>query len=151
MDWMALLAIVVSLLLIGFFAGIEIAFVSANKLSIELRKKQGSFTGKTWSEYADSPARFIGTTLIGFNILLVIYGLLWSDFMDGFWHNSWWNISNPYLHLVIETSASAICLLFFEFILRGKLTGNNSRRKQRVHPLPPPAGDKWSNYLKSQS
>jgi putative hemolysin len=70
MDWMALLAIIISLLLIGFFAGIEIAFVSANKLSIELRKKQGSFSGKTWSKYADHPARFIGTTLIGFNIIL---------------------------------------------------------------------------------
>jgi putative hemolysin len=125
MDWMALLAIVASLLFIGFFAGIEIAFVSANKLSIELRKKQGSFTGKTWSKYADSPARFIGTTLIGFNILLVIYGLLWSDFMDGFWHNSWWNISNPYLHLVFETSISAICLLFFEFTFKAIFRARN--------------------------
>jgi len=125
MDWTALLAIIISLLLIGFFAGIEIAFVSANKLSIELRKKQGSFSGKTWSKYADHPARFIGTTLIGFNILLVIYGLLWSSFMDGFWHNSWWNISNPYLHLIIETSASAICLLFFEFIFKAIFRARN--------------------------
>jgi magnesium and cobalt exporter, CNNM family len=125
MDWMALLAIIISLLFIGFFAGIEIAFVSANKLSIELRKKQGSFSGKTWSKYADSPARFIGTTLIGFNILLVIYGLLWSHFMDKFWHNSHWDIQNPYIHLVIETSVSAICLLFFEFIFKAIFRARN--------------------------
>ena len=70
---MALLAIAFSLLFIGFFAGIELAFVSANKLSIELNRKQGTHTGKVWGGYADSPAKFIGTTLIGFNVILVIY------------------------------------------------------------------------------
>ena len=122
MDWIALFAIFISLILIGFFSGIEIAFVSANKLSIELRKKQGTFSGKIWGEYAESPARFIGTTLIGFNIILVVYGLFWSSFMAGVWHNKIgdfsWNITNPYLHLVIETIVSTICLLFFEFTFK---------------------------------
>lgn len=129
MDWIALFAILISLLLIGFFSGIEIAFVSANKLSIELRKKQGTFSGKTWGEYADKPARFIGTTLIGFNIILVIYGLLWSGFMTGIWHNRIgefsWNITNPYLHLVIETIISTFCLLFFEFIFKAFFRAKN--------------------------
>jgi CBS domain containing-hemolysin-like protein len=39
MDWMALIAIIISLVLIGFFAGVEIAFVSVSKLSVELKKK----------------------------------------------------------------------------------------------------------------
>ena len=122
MEWSALIAIAASLLFIGFFSGIEIAFVSANKLSIELRKKQGSYTGKVWGKYADSPAKFIGTTLIGFNIILVVYGLLWSTFLDGVWHNKIgnysWNYTNPYLHLFIETIFSTFCLLFFEFIFK---------------------------------
>ena len=122
MDWIALFGIFLSLIIIGFFAGIEIAFVSANKLSIELKKKQGTYSGKIWGQYADSPARFIGTTLIGFNIILVIYGLFWSGFMRDVWHNSIgdfsWNITNPYLHLVIETIVSTICLLFFEFTFK---------------------------------
>ena len=80
MEWTALIAIFISLLLIGFFSGIEIAFISANKLSIELKRKQGTFSGKIWSEYSDNPARFIGTTLVGFNILIVVYGLLWGRF-----------------------------------------------------------------------
>ena len=58
MDWTSLIAITASLFLIGFFAGIEIAFVSVSKLSIELRKKQGSYTGKTWSAFMEKPARF---------------------------------------------------------------------------------------------
>jgi len=128
MDWIALLAIFASLLVIGFFSGIEIAFVSANKLSIELRKKQGSFSGKTWSEYADKPARFIGTTLVVFNILLVVYGLLWSSFMSPVWNWSKWkeyDIDNTYIKLIIETIFSTALLLFVEFIFKAFFRAKN--------------------------
>lgn len=128
MDWIALFAIFLSLILIGFFSGIEIAFVSANKLSIELRKKQGTYSGKTWGEFAENPARFIGTTLIGFNIILVIYGLLWSSFMGPLWDLSFWkrfNTQNPYIRLVVETALSTLCLLFFEFIFKAFFRAKN--------------------------
>jgi len=116
MDWSALIAISLALILISFFSGIEIAFVSASKLSVELKKKQGSYSGKIWSAYMDKPARFIGTTLIALNILLVVYGLLWSDILVGFW--KFWRIDNFYIKLVAETCASTIILLFFEFIFK---------------------------------
>ncbi len=116
MDWTSLIAIIASLILIGFFAGIEIAFVSVSKLSIELRKKQGSYVGKTWSAFMEKPARFIGTTLIALNILLVVYGLLWSNILDGFWE--YWDISNPFIKLTVETIFSTVLLLFFEFIFK---------------------------------
>ena len=116
MDWTSLIAIGASLLLIGFFAGIEIAFVSVSKLSIELRKKQGSYSGRVWSVFMEKPARFIGTTLIALNILLVIYGLLWSDILDSFW--KYWGIENPFLKLAVETIISTVLLLFFEFIFK---------------------------------
>jgi putative hemolysin len=128
MEWTALFAIFISLILIGFFSGIEIAFVSANKLSIELKKKQGTFSGKIWSEYADNPARFIGTTLVGFNILLVIYGLLWSSFMDPLWNLDFWkriDISNTYIRLIVETLLSTIILLFFEFVFKAFFRAKN--------------------------
>jgi CBS domain containing-hemolysin-like protein len=129
MDWIALLAILISLLLIGFLSGVEMAFVSANKLSIELRKKKGTYSGKIWGAFADKPARFIGTTLIGFNVILVIYGLFWSNFMAGVWHNQIgdysWNINNPYFHLIIETIVSTFCLLFFEFVFKAYFRAKN--------------------------
>ncbi|MEO6550587.1 MAG: hemolysin family protein [Ferruginibacter sp.] len=129
MDWTALIAILISLVFIGFFAGVEIAFVSANKLSIELRKKKGTYSGRIWGEYADNPARFIGTTLVAFNVILVVYGLFWSSFMSGVWHNTIgtysWDITNPYLHLIIETIASTFCLLFFEFIFKAFFRAKN--------------------------
>ena len=116
MDWMALMAMAIALILIGFFSGVEIAFVSASKLSVELKKKQGSYSGRIWSVYMDRPARFIGTTLVALNILLVVYGLLWSDILAGFW--KFWGISNFYIKLVVETCASTLILLFFEFIFK---------------------------------
>jgi len=85
MDWIALLAIFISLIFIGFLSGIEIAFISANKLSIELSKKQGTPSGKTWGEFSDKPTKFIGTILVGINFLLVIYGLLIGDMLFPVW------------------------------------------------------------------
>lgn len=116
MDWMAVIAMGIAVILIGFFAGIEIAFVSASKLSVELKKKQGSYSGRIWASYMEKPARFIGTTLVALNILLVVYGLLWSDVLVNFW--KFWGINNFYIKLVAETCASTFILLFFEFIFK---------------------------------
>lgn len=128
MDWITPIAILISLLFVGFFAGIEIAFVSANKLSIELRKKQGTFSGKVWGEYAEKPAKFIGTTLICFNIILVVYGVLWSSFMEPLWKLDFWkkfNTENPYIRLLVETILSTLLLLFFEFIFKAFFRAKN--------------------------
>ena len=116
MDWTTIIAIAIALLLISFFSGIEIAFISVSKLSIELKKKQGGYTGKIWSAFMENPARFIGTTLLIFNILLVIYGLLWSDVLESVW--IYWGIENPYIKLASETVISTFILLFFEFIFK---------------------------------
>ncbi|MEO6455668.1 MAG: hemolysin family protein [Ginsengibacter sp.] len=116
MDWTALIAMALALLLIGFFSGIEMAFISASKLSVELKKKQGSYSGRIWAAYMEKPARFIGTTLISLNILLVVYGLFWSDILEGFWN--FLRIRNFYIKLLVETCASTFILLFFEFIFK---------------------------------
>src|SRR5450432_475979 len=116
MDWTAIIAMALALILIGFFSGIEMAFISASKLSVELKKKQGNYSGRIWAVYIEKPARFIGTTLISLNILLVIYGLLWSDILAGFW--KFWGINNFYIKLIAETCASTFILLFFEFIFK---------------------------------
>ena len=123
MDWTSLIAIAASLILIGFFAGIEIAFVSVNKLSIELRKKQGSYPGRIWAGFMENPTRFIGTTLIALNILMVIYGLLWSNILNSVW--KYWGIGNPFLKLSVETIISTILLLFFEFIFKAFFRATN--------------------------
>lgn len=124
MDWISLISIVLSLLLIGFFAGIEIAFISANKLTIELKKKQGSFSGKTWARYNENPAKFIGTMLVGINIVLVIYGILIGNLLLPVWgwiKNAAGADASPYVDLfriIVETVLSTCILLFIEFLTK---------------------------------
>ena len=130
MEWITPFAILLSLLLIGFFSGIEIAFISANKLSMELRKKQGTFSGKIWGSYSDRPAKFIGTTLICFNVILVVYGTLWNNFMNPLWDMDFWerfNTENPYIRLIVETVISTFILLFFEFMFKAYFRAKNER------------------------
>jgi len=124
MDWIGILAILFSLVLIGFLSGIEIAFISANKLSIELKKKQGTVAGKTWGFFSEHPTRFISTVLVGLNIVLVIYGLLIGDMLVPIW--DWINSKLPenatnyvnFIRLFVETFLSTAIILMVEFLCK---------------------------------
>lgn len=106
-----------TLLLMGFFAGIEMAYYGANRLSIELKKKQGGATGRVLSEFVESPARFLGTTLIGFNIFLVFLGLQISTVLEPIW--KYLKIGSGFVHIVVEIAiATFLVLIFAEFIPR---------------------------------
>lgn len=78
------LAIGITLLLSAFFSGMEIAFITANKLKIELENKQGSFSAGILSDFLKRPSRFIGTMLVGNNIVLVVYGIFTGLLLDDF-------------------------------------------------------------------
>ena len=119
MEFVVILVIfLISILLICFFAGIEVAFVSANKLSIELSKKQGTYSGKTWGNYSEQPTKFIGTILVAINIVLVIYGLLVGVMLTPIWDLlkeivpvSAVNYVN-YIRLFVETLIASSIILF---------------------------------------
>jgi len=127
--------IIASLILIGFFAGYEIAFVSANRLSIELKKKQGKQSGIILSDFVENPAKFIGTCLIGLNTVLVIYGLLFDEFLKSIAWNPL-NVKNEYLKLIIDTIISAIVVLVFgEFIPKAIFRARNDSLLSFFAPL----------------
>jgi CBS domain containing-hemolysin-like protein len=109
-----LIVIAATLVLSAFFSGTEIAFLTANKLKIELESKQGSFSSGLISGFMRKPSRFIGTMLVGNNIALVIYGifmaLLLEPFIEAFGFSEVWV-------LIIQTLISTmVILLFGEFI-----------------------------------
>jgi putative hemolysin len=128
-----LIWIVVAWVMIAFFSGIEVAFHRANKLAIELKKKQGLRSGIILSYFVDNPVQFIGTTLIGFNISLVIFGLMVGETFFPFWNwlvtklhmdNSWVNV----FRLFLETMAAAIFILLFgEFIPKALFRAKSNR------------------------
>ena len=77
-----LLVIIISILFSAFFSGMEIAFNTANKLRIELDKKQNVFYSRLISMYTQHPAQFIATLLIGNNVALVIYGISFAKLLQ---------------------------------------------------------------------
>ena len=111
-----LLYILLCILLIGFFAGTEIAFISANKLNIELRKKQGKFSGQILARFMDNPSEFIGTSLVGVNVLVVVYGLLAAEATSQLLAK--YSIVLPeYPKLILDTLiATIVILIFAEFL-----------------------------------
>lgn len=74
--------IIVSLLLSAFFSGMEIAFISANKIHIELQKKQKGFLAGVLTRLTANPSKFIATMLIGNNTALVVYGIFMGEVLS---------------------------------------------------------------------
>ena len=110
-DWSIIL---ITLLFSAFSSGTEIAFLSANKLRIELDRSQGSFSARILWNFVKSPSRFIASMLIANNIALVIYGIVMSEHLMT---REWLRMQLPnQLHgngmlLVIQTFLSTIIIL----------------------------------------
>jgi CBS domain containing-hemolysin-like protein len=76
---MNIVVIVLCLLLCAFFSGMEIAFVSSNKIYLEIEKKQENFLSKILAKITEKPSKFIATMLVGNNISMVVYGFFMGD------------------------------------------------------------------------
>jgi len=136
MDTHLLLYILGCILMIGFFAGTEIAFISVNKLNIELRKKQGTFAGRILSRFMEDPAEFIGTALIGVNVMLVIYGLLMTQLMDPFLNMLPGPLHSEYVHLLLDTLIATIVILIFAEFLPKAIFRSKAEQVLTVFSLP---------------
>jgi CBS domain containing-hemolysin-like protein len=104
-----LLIIFISVLFSAFFSGMEIAFVSANKLRLELDKKQNILYEKTISTFTRNPGLYIATMLVGNNIALVIYGLAFSELFKPFFYRFF---VNDLFVLLTQTITSTLIILF---------------------------------------
>ncbi len=112
MEISYLIYVLITLVFSAFFSGMEIAFISSNKLQIELQNKQGDLTGRILSVFVQRPGQFIGTTLMGNTIMLVLYGIFMAYLMEeplkmslpeGF--------NNDAIVLILQTLISTIVVL----------------------------------------
>lgn len=107
--------IIICLILAAFFSGMEIAFTSANKIYLEIEKKQDDFLSRILTKLTENPSKFIAAMLIGNNVALVIYGFFMGDLILGWmayfglFFSNWWNI------LIQTLLAAFVVLLTSEF------------------------------------
>ncbi|QKX04256.1 HlyC/CorC family transporter [Aquimarina sp. TRL1] len=111
-----ILVIVFSLILSAFFSGMEIAYVSSNKIHIEIEKKQGDFLSKILTRLTKKPSRFIATMLVGNNIALVIYGLFMGKLLVRVLSGYYPEVSPSLLLLFQTIITTGIILLTAEFL-----------------------------------
>jgi putative hemolysin len=113
---MLLTLILLSLLLSALFSGAEIAFLSANKLMIELKKKKGSAQSSILARFYEKPSSFLTTMLVGNNIVLVVFTALMTIPLDQlFKEQLGW--TNEGLIVLINTAIiTVIVLIFGEFL-----------------------------------
>ncbi len=109
--------IIITLILSAFFSGMEIAFVSANKLQIEVDKKKGLRSGKILAGFVKNPSKFLSTLLLGNNFALVLYGIAMAKLISPYIQSFLGVYGGRYSVLFVQTLiATLVILITAEFI-----------------------------------
>lgn len=113
--------IALTVLLSGFFSGSEMAFVTANKLKLEIESRKNSLRGKTLAFFSENPERFLTTTLVGNNIVNVLYATLMAIYLAEPIQVIYFNIFGVYpseaVILMIQTIVASVLILLIGEIL----------------------------------
>ena len=102
--------IIICLILCAFFSGMEIAFVSSNKIYLEIEKKQDNFLSHILTKLTEKPSQFIATMLIGNNVALVVYSFFMGDLLMQ-WFVTLGIEFSSFMNLLIQTVLSTLIVL----------------------------------------
>ena len=106
------------MLFVGFFAGLQTAFGSLNRFSVELKKKQGVASGRIISFFIENQSRFIGALLVAVTLSLVVFVLLVNRFFDPLWKQMPTQIRNSALRIIIELLTAGLLALLAQVIFK---------------------------------
>ncbi|MBE8725273.1 hemolysin family protein [Flavobacterium hungaricum] len=107
--------IIICLILAAFFSGMEIAFVSSNKIYLGIEKRQDNFLSRILAKLTENPSKFIAAMLIGNNLALVVYGFFMGDVILR-WITNLGFVFSDWISLLVQTLVAAfIVLLTAEF------------------------------------
>lgn len=110
MDYTLLIYILLTLLWSALFSGMEMAFISANRMRLELDKQEGGWTARILQYFYNHSERFISTMLVGNNIALIVYGLLMAELLEPLFRE--YVTSNDFAVVLMQTICSTIIILF---------------------------------------
>jgi len=117
MSFADFVLLLTAVLLSAFFSGVEIAFITGNKLKLELEKNRKGLTAKMLSILTQNPSRFIATLLVGNNLALVVYGLIMGNWLTPIVNEAYVSKFGPQgaelTSLIVQTSIATILILFF--------------------------------------
>ncbi len=128
------LTIITTVLLSAFFSGVEIAFVSANRLKIAIDKEQGGVSSKILGYFSKKPSWFIGTMLLGNNVTIVIYSIFMGQAVNMMLGVSLDDTS--FGVVMVQTLISTIIILFFAEFLPKSIFRINSNSILTVTAVP---------------
>ncbi|WP_024771701.1 hemolysin family protein [Aquimarina macrocephali] len=111
-----IIVIILSLILSAFFSGMEIAYVSSNKIHIEIEKKQGGFISNILARLTKKPSKFIATMLVGNNVALVIYGFYMGEILMKVIAGYFPEIAGSVTLLLQTTISTLVILITAEFL-----------------------------------
>ena len=120
------------MVLSAFFSGMEIAFVSSNRLLVEMEKEKNGLAQKCLTVFYNNPNGFVSTMLVGNNIVLVVYGILFAQLFDATLFHSY----EPATRVVLDTILSTLIVLFTgEFLPKTLFKSNPNRLLTFFAPL----------------
>ena len=127
-DIPLIIGIIVMMILSAFFSGMEIAFVSSNRLLAEVEKEKSGISHRIISLFYAHPNGFVSTMLVGNNIVLVVYGILFAKLFD----NTLFSSFDDATRMAIDTIVSSIIVLFTGEFLRKTLFKKNAKRLLKI-------------------
>jgi len=134
MSYTLLFCIALTLLFSAFFSGMEMAFISADRIRLELDKQEGGWTAKILQYFYNHTERFISTMLVGNNIALIIYGILMAQLIEPPIRE--YLFQNDFLVVLTQTVLSTLIILFTAEYLPKTLFKLNPNMMMRIFAVP---------------
>lgn len=123
-----------TMVLSAFFSGMEIAFVASNRLLMKVGKDQSGLSQHCLKVFYANPNSFVSTMLVGNNIVLVVYGILFARIFDGLWQLA--GISNDATLVMLDSICSTLVILFTgEFLPKTLFKSNPNRLMSLLAPV----------------
>ena len=127
-----IIGLLISMLFSAFFSGMEIAFVSSNRMLAEMDREKGGFSQRVLSVFYQPPSNFVSTMLVGNNIALVIYGILFAQIFD---QTLFYQLDDGW-RVTCDTLLSTLIVLFTGEFLPKTIFKNNPNMMMTIFAIP---------------